>query len=328
MTAPATRARPLRPESLAVTPRILVTGVCSAERRRYARLAGIALRRSGRHVVDLPADADPRIAHRSLDDADSICIVDARHALSDLRDEAPLRRAVDAGDARGDVGARARQAATLIEGSTAVVIVNWERVPTVALSILMALVSHLAPTARVRLSRGVPDDLRALDHDSGRPSTPPGERPGWTRALNGAHDPFLTDRRVTTLHYEQLRPLHPERLLSALDTLESGRFGVVVRSMGVCRLATRPHRPARWEQSGSAMWLDPLTGDHGFDDTGQDLAITGIDLNGEAVSHLLDEAALDDRELAAGPLAWLEYADPLPAWPVVTADDGGPGLDR
>ena len=41
-------------------------------------------------------------------------------------------------------------------------IVNWERVDTATLSVLMSLIAHLGPTARARLSRGAADDVRAL----------------------------------------------------------------------------------------------------------------------------------------------------------------------
>lgn len=295
-----------------MTSHLVITGVCSAERRRFARLAAVTAPRRGVRVADLPADADPALVHTTLDTTDSVCIVDARHGIEDLRDISPLRRRTVAGDVRGDDGARARQAAVLIESASAVVIVNWERVPTPDLSILMALASHLAPTARVRLSRGPGDDLAALLPLRG--TAPTAERPGWTHALNDEHDPFLTDRRVLTIRYTQLRPFHPARLLAALDRIEAGAAGLVLRSVGICRLATRPGIPARWEQAGSAMWIDPLGDGHGCDDVGQDIALTGIDVNAGAVRRLLDDAALSDAELDAGPTAWRAFEDPLPAW--------------
>ncbi|MBP2421855.1 GTP-binding protein [Microbacterium imperiale] len=306
-----------------MTTHLAITGVCSAERRRYARLGAAAGRHRSLHVIDLPSAADPLLVHSTLHGMDTLCVVDARHALDDLRDDAPVRRTVPDGDARADVGARARLAAQLIEGASAVVIVNWERLPTADLSILMAVASHLAPTARVRLSRGVRDDLAALGFGTTLPVGPRDDRAGWTRVLNGEHEPFLTDRRVTTLRYEQLRPFHPARLVRALEILDSGACGILLRSVGVCRLATRAGTPARWEQAGSAMWIDPLDAGHGLDDVGQDLAMTGIDLNPGRLRQVLDEAVLDDGELAAGPARWRTLPDPLPDWhQVVGSDDG------
>lgn len=295
-----------------MTSHLVITGVCSAERRRFTRLAAVTAPRRGLRIDDVPADADPALVHTTLEVTASLCVVDARHGIDDLRDIAPLRRRSVDGDSRGDDGARARQAALLIESASAVVIVNWERVATPDLSMLMALVSHLAPTARVRLSRGPSDDLAALLPLQG--AVPTAERPGWTHALNDEHDPFLTDRRVTTVRYAQLRPFHPARLIVALDRIEAGTAGLVLRSVGICRLATRPETPARWEQAGSAMWIDPLGDGHGFDDIGQDIALTGIDVNAESVCRLLDDAVLTDDELAAGPAAWRMLDDPLPAW--------------
>lgn len=304
-----------------MTTHLVITGVCSAERRRYARLAGIAGRRRSLQVIDLASDADPALVHSTLHSEASLCVLDARHAIDDLRGEAPLRRNVGHGDPRADVGARARLAALLVEASSAVVIVNWERMPTTDLSILMALASHLGPTARIRLSRGVADDLAALGFGTTMPVRDAGDRAGWTRALNGEHDPFLTDRRVVTIRYEQLRPFHPGRLVLALEMLDSGSCGIVVRSVGVCRLATRATIPARWEQAGSAMWIDPLGPGHGLDDVGQDIALTGIDLNTAAVRQVLDAAVLDDSELAAGPSAWRDLPDPLPEWNVAVGSE-------
>jgi hypothetical protein len=83
----------------------------------------------------------------------------------------------------GDSGARARRAVTLLEAATLVSIVRWEHATTAELSMLMALASHLAPRARVRLSRGPSEDIRALI-DSAPSAVDDGpvlERAGWVR---------------------------------------------------------------------------------------------------------------------------------------------------
>ena len=181
---------------------------------------------------------------------------------------------------------------------------------------LMALASHLNPLARIRLARDPHEDTRAAL--ATETSIPVGERAGWVRMLNDEHDPHMTDRRVTTFRYEQLRPFHPERLVRALDDeIDARRWGLVLRSVGFCRLATRPGMLARWEQVGSAMWLDPLHTRDTFSCIGQELAITGLDLNADsAVTRALDGAALTDAEMDAGPDAWERFTDPLPSWPV------------
>jgi G3E family GTPase len=267
--------------------------------------------------VDLGTDVDliHAIAARGGVEVEAVCVVDARHMIGDLLDEAPLVASAAPGDPRGDVGARARQAAVALEIATRIIWVNWEQVPTAALAMQMALASHLNPTATLRLTRDPHADLHA-----GAPrahETEVLERAGWVGALNDEHDPFMRDNRVTTLRYDQVRPFHPARLQSALDRLDAGTAGRLIRSAGFCRLASRPGILARWEHVGSAMWIEPIGTDDGRMGVGQEIAFTGLDLSAPRLRHLLDTAALTDDELAAGPTAWLALDDPLPAWPTV-----------
>lgn len=317
---------------------LVVVGICSSERRRYAQALGAATGRPVAHVSDSSTIAVPLARSRADSErivldvdaaidalhlepclrrpaAQLICVVDAVHLLDDLRDGSPLVRGAAAGDDRGDVGARARRAVAQLETAAHVCIVNWERVDTATLSVLMSLIAHLGPTARARLSRGAADDIRALRAGG----TPTGveevlERAGWVRALNDEHDPYLTDPRVTTERYERLLPFHPERLVSALDALDSGREGRIVRSAGFCRIASRAHTLARWDQVGSAIWIDPLDTAMASSLTGQDLVFTGIDVMPGAVARILDTALVTLDELAAGPAEWVRWADPLPEW--------------
>lgn len=318
---------------------IVVMGVCAPERRAYAERTAVALDRplhllrfadlrsphalphprprvdAETVVVDLGSDVDliHAIGARGGAEVEAVCVVDARHMIGDLLDDAPLVSSVRSGDTRGDVGARARQAALALELATRIVWINWEQVPTQALAVQMALASHLNPTAVVRLSRDPLSDLRSDAVHVGEIL----ERAGWVHALNGEHDPYMSDNRVMTLRYEQLRPFHPARLSEALDLLDDGAAGRLVRSAGFCRLASRPGILARWEHVGSAMWIEPLGTDDGRMGMGQELVFTGLDLSAPKLAHLLDRAALTDDELAAGPVAWARFDDPLPAWPAV-----------
>lgn len=324
---------------------IAVVGLCVPERRAYAsrladatggRLLRVAERTPGHRpeVVELAADRPvmraelvPFVADVAVEldlphldlvtrgGATVICVVDAMHLLDDVSDGAPLVADPPAGDDRGDFGARARRAMSLLEGATLITFVNWDAVSTADLSLLMAVASHLNPAARVRLSRGPADDVRALF--ASPPASPALlERAGWVHALNGEHDPHMTDAQVTTIRYEQPRPFHPARLSAALDEIDSGRHGVVLRSAGFCRLATRAGVLARWDHVGSAIWIDPLSSGIDAASTGQDLAFTGLDLDGDGLHALLDAAAVTDAEFTAGPEAWSHFPDPLPVWSV------------
>jgi G3E family GTPase len=318
---------------------IAVLGVCAPERRAYAERTAVALDRplhllrladlrsphalphprsrteTETAVVDLGSDVDlvHAIGARGGVEVEAVCVVDARHMIGDLLDDAPLVASVRPGDPRGDVGARARQAALALELATRIVWINWEQVPTPALAVQMALASHLNPTAVVRLSRDPVSDLRSEAVHAGEIL----ERAGWVHALNDQHDPYMRDNRVMTLRYEQLRPFHPARLSATLDRLDDGAAGRLVRSAGFCRLASRPGILARWEHVGSAMWIEPLGTDDGRMGMGQELVFTGLDLSAPKLVHLLDRAALTDDELAAGPATWVTFDDPLPAWPAV-----------
>lgn len=318
---------------------IAIMGVCAPERRAYAERTAVALSRplhllryadlrvshalplprpranDASCVVDLGTDVDliHAIAASGGSDVEAVCIVDARHMIGDLLDDAALSASASPGDTRGDIGARARQSALAIELATRIVWVNWEQVPTAALAVQMALASHLNPAAVVRLSRDPLSDLRSAARHEGEIL----ERAGWVRALNAEHDPYMRDNRVMTIRYEQLRPFHPARLSAALDRLDDGAAGRLVRSAGFCRLASRPGILARWEHVGSAMWIEPLGTDDGRMGMGQEIVFTGLDLSAPKLAHVLDGAALTDDELAAGPAAWAAFDDPLPAWPAV-----------
>ncbi|GAA4070618.1 hypothetical protein GCM10023065_25380 [Microbacterium laevaniformans] len=333
---------------------LIVAGLCTPERRRYAAGLAVATRRGllrvsagredadagaapsdpvavtlerDRHDVErfvIDADIDVDVLHLDIvtrtPPAPIVCVVDARHMLDDLRDPSPLDGRRRNGD--GDAGARARRAVTLLESATLISLVRWEHVETAELPVLMALASHLAPRGRVRLSRGPAEDLQALagSDPRGFDESSVLERPGWVQALNDEHDPYMTDPRVSTVRYERLRPFHPARLAAALDELDTGRFGLLLRSAGFCRLATRPGILARWNQVGSAMWIDPQDASMEASLTAQDLALTGLDLMTGAVVATLDAALLTDAELEQGAAGWARLEDPLPAWPVF-ADD-------
>ncbi|MCY1716388.1 GTP-binding protein [Microbacterium sp. SL62] len=318
---------------------IAIMGVCAPERRTYAERTAVALSRplhllryadlrvshalplprpranDAQTVVDLGTDVDliHAIAARGGSEVEAVCVVDARHMIGDLLDDAALSASARPGDTRGDIGARARQAALALELATRIVWVNWEQVPTPALAVQMALASHLNPAAVVRLSRDPLSDLRSAATYEGEIL----ERAGWVRALNGEHDPYMRDNRVMTLAYEQVRPFHPARLSATLDRLDAGAAGRLVRSAGFCRLASRPGILARWEHVGSAMWIEPLGADDGRMGLGQEIVFTGLDLSAPRLAHLLDHAVLTDDEFAGGPATWLAFDDPLPAWPAV-----------
>ena len=328
------------------TPVTAVVGTCAPERaayaRRFADRTGRSLHTAVRiamspdpvdeaialapwsgdrgAVIEFPAVvppteligrfADPELPARLVG---LICVVDATHVVDDLLREDYIVQRFGAAQVHR---ARAMATATQIECASTVVLAGWEALSTPDLSLAMALVSALAPTARLRLH-----PAPVVAPDDGVAAAPPRDRPGWIRLLNGEHDPHMTDARVVALRYQSQRPLHPARLRRLLDDeIETGRFGTVLRSAGFCRLATRPGTTAHWEHVGSMFSLPPAVDDAelGEDEellaVGQDIAFIGIELDRAALTRALDAVCLTDAEFAAGPAAWSRYADPFPAW--------------
>lgn len=300
----------------------------------------------GGTIVELPAaipvqDAvaafagNPQTRLREL-----VCVVDAAGLLDALHEDGYV--AYPAWGRRGrllEYTARATVTATQIEHASAVSVGNWRPLPRVQLRAVLDLVRALSPCARIRLQhRGTRPP--ALD----TPYSPDELRPGWARLLqrgaslggttsvtvsgdgsgtasSGSVTSPAAASAVDTWRYEQIRPLHPARLRAVLDEqIESGRLGAVLRSSGICHLATRPAITARWDQTGSRFSLSPLADDvHAAElpvpgTPGQDLVFFGLGLDRTGLAAALDAAALADAELIAGPAAWHGFEDPFPAW--------------
>lgn len=269
-------------------------------------------------VIGAFADHEPHARLLGL-----VCVADAAHLLDDLHrdDHVALRDAESGAAAR--LEASAQLAVTQLEYASTIVLVNWAPLSPEELAVVMALVNHLSPRARLRLHREGTSHLEFLEFDE--PYSAGQDRAGWICLLNGDFDPHMTDRRVSALRYEQIRPLHPGRLQHLLDErIEPGEFGLVVRSAGFCRLATRPGVVGQWEHVGRVISLNPLaidtalSGDEELLALGQDLAFIGIGLDHAGLAAALDEAALTDDEIVAGPSAWAGFADPFPAWATAT----------
>lgn len=240
--------------------------------------------------------------------AEVICVVEAASFFDDLLDDEYY--AVEASRPTLYV-ARALRMIQHIEHASALLVTEWQSCDTRDLSILLAMLSHLAPSARIRLSQtqteAPPTSWSEFNH-----------QPGWVQVLNSEHHPHMTDVRVSAFRYEQIRPFHPGRLHDFLDRqMGRGAFGAVVRSAGFCRLATRPGIVGGWEHVGQMISLEPLARDVPSESplsVGQEIAFIGLDLDAAALSAALDRATLTDAELTSGPKHWSRFADPFPRW--------------
>lgn len=263
---------------------------------------------------------------------DLVCVLDVGCMLADLDSEEFIRVPLtsDANDG-GVITSRAELLVAQIEFASTIAVVNGRSLQPKVLERATSLLSHLAPSAEQRLvanpcSRHGRDGLGGRDglEVPGRAGRTYAQRPpnaGWVAILNQEFPPQRQSCVVEAIRYEQYRPFHPGRLHHALQAcLFQGHCGHILRSAGFARLATRPHITAQWDQVGRIFTLSPLALDDslGAEDEflafGQDLAFIGTGLNELRLRQVLDEAALSDAELEAGPMEWAGFPDQFPAW--------------
>ncbi len=236
-----------------------------------------------------------------------VTVVDASHLIPDLG----RRDYVHGEEGRPPGVSWAQVTVTQIENATVIPIVSWRHLARTQLNELLALLSHLNPTARLKLigsgwARQVNLDWRAPEVSGGTS--------GWRGILRDRHDPPFQDPRVSSFCYEQVRPLHPQRVAQMLrDQVDRDEAGHIVRSVGLCRFAPQPALVGQWDQVGSIVTFAPLAADtaRAGQSIGQRIAITGFDLNPNLIRSRLDLCALTDDELAVGPAVWRRYSDPL-----------------
>jgi G3E family GTPase len=274
-----------------------------------------------------------------------VCVVDASHFWTDLwsSDFVPVAQdrviAVGAARLHGATGSGAAQtdpetASALvgraellisqIEFASVLVLVNAGSMTAEDRALLVGLLGHLNPQARVEArGAGSPDPAAASATDPVVRAAFAQEQtaPGWVALLNDEFAPRLEHAGITALRYVQMRPFHPDRLWRCLTRmLTDDGAGRLVRSVGFCHVATRPHVTAQWDHVGGMLSLTPAQHDRALTAHeeplafGQDLALIGIGPDPEAVRAELDTALLTDDELLAGPRAWARYRDPLPTW--------------
>lgn len=240
-----------------------------------------------------------------------VCVVDASHLVADLESQAYLPVHPDCGNAKHT--GLAAVTVTQIEQATHLALTNTEQLSPDRLATITGLLTALSPQAKLVVDP-------SLITDDEIPLTTYSERPGWVHLLND--DPVEPIHpSVSALHWEQVRPFHPQRLIDLFENqIEQGRYGKLLRSVGFAHLATRPDITAHWQHVGSLLSLDPLlldtslTAEDELLALGQDLALIGLNLDEQALLTALDAATLTDVELQAGAKTWAHYADPFPAW--------------
>ncbi|MCU1404888.1 MAG: cobalamin biosynthesis protein CobW [Glaciihabitans sp.] len=182
---------------------------------------------------------------------------------------------------------------------------------------IRGLLLALNPTARI-LQLAANDTYRRIGYATAPASTDHlGRTMGWMLHLSGTAGLPLTHRRISALVYRDPRPFHPGRLSTAVENwLEPAEAGLILRSRGLVRLASRADRVGSWSTAGAVLALDPtaMTSWDGETPSGQELVFFGRDLNRDYITLVLDSCLLTNEELVAGPMEWQTYSDPFPVW--------------
>jgi G3E family GTPase len=133
--------------------------------------------------------------------------------------------------------------------------------------------------------------------------------PGWVKELNGDHVPETEEYGISSLVFRADRPFHPERLWRLIEHgLDSGRYGVVLRSKGFFRLASRPSVTGLWSQAGPVARFEPYGAREPGGPRDQELVFIGVGLDRERLDADLDACLVGTGETVAG------MTDPFPEW--------------
>lgn len=218
----------------------------------------------------------------------------------------------------GDGYDTSEQLATQLEFATAVVLTGIEACSAQQLREIHGLLTKLNPNAAIATLATAPR-LRRRRSPSRTLAADLGRSMGWALELSGKAGPPTTLNTVSTLVFRDPRPFHPERLAKVVaDCLEPHDVGLILRSRGLVRLASRLDRVGSWTSAGKVLAINPTSMLSWDVDSpvGQELVIIGRNLLPDRIARTLRAALLGDDELIAGPMEWANYADSFPAWQI------------
>ena len=264
-----------------------------------------------------------------------VTVVDAANLLREYGSHDFLR---DRGESLGEADQRTVVDLLVdqIEFADVIVVKKCDLVDATTLEQVRGVIQALNPKAQVieTSQARVPLD-RVLDtgqFDFAEAET----KPGWYQELYGFRDhvPETEEYGISSLTFRERRPFHPERLYRFLDCDWPG----VVRAKGFFWLATRPEWVGELAMAGAirrhgavGFWWSAIPKhrwptdpdwrrmiaeriDATWGDRRQELVFIGIGLDRTKLERDLAACVLTEAELAAGPEAWQDFADPFPRW--------------
>ncbi|MBG6056452.1 G3E family GTPase [Salinibacterium sp. CAN_S4] len=208
--------------------------------------------------------------------------------------------------------------AVQLEFATAIILTGVADCRPTELRAIYGLIERLNPAAAVvtlagaiRLRRRRPPSLTVASEV--------GRRMGWALELSGRGGLPTTLNSINTVVFRDPRPFHPARLAEVVThCLEPDDVGLILRSRGLARLASRPERVASWTSAGTVLAINStaMTSWDADSPVGQELVFVGQHLHPERIARALRAALLGDDELIAGPMEWAGYVDPFPVWQI------------
>lgn len=119
------------------------------------------------------------------------------------------------------------------------------------------------------------------------------------------HSPDCRHGEAWRVHWRTDRPMHPLRLLAALDQVGE----VSLRGRGYLHVATRPSTAVEWDSAGRQLRLGAP--DLDVAGPGARLTFVGVDVRSWIIRDALDAAVLTDAEMAHAAEEWRALGDPF-----------------
>lgn len=264
-----------------------------------------------------------------------VTVVDARSFLADWQSEDDLR-ARDIALSEDDERSIADLLVEQIEFANVLVVSKPDLVSASELALLVDMLRHLNPEARITVAQHGKVPLEAVLGTHLFDFEKAAQSPGWLKELRGEHVPETAQHGIASFVYRARIPFHPQRFWALLQDAET--WPGVMRSKGFFWLASRMSSTGLWSQAGGSascegagIWYAALPPEEWpeeaeaqatiradwqepWGDRRQELVFIGVELDEVALRQKLDAALLTEAELAAGPERWRELRDPFPAW--------------
>ena len=223
-----------------------------------------------------------------------------------------------------------------MEAATVLVINKTDQIRPRDRERLVTILRHLNPAARWVFTLNGDVDWRVALADAEDEGIDFGATAGWRAEIQGKSvEHEANDFGIAGFVYRADRPFHPDRLVEVIEQLDAD---TILRSRGFAWLATRHDFVGLWDQKAESFYLG-LAGiwfaaigreewpedeeiraeiesswTEPWGDRRQEIYFLGQNLDKETLCDSLDDALLDDEEMALGPEGWIDFDDPLPPW--------------